>query len=59
MSVYKSYSTGEVKLDTRDYRDEPVVDFELCSDRRDLDRMMDAYKRAIGGVPAFGLAGRD
>lgn len=47
MSVYKSYSTGEVKLATRDYRDEPVVDFELCSDRRDLERMMDAYRRAI------------
>lgn len=47
MSVYKSYSTGEVKLATRDYRDEPIVDFELCSDRRDLERMMDAYKRAI------------
>ncbi len=47
MSVYKSYSTGEVKLDTRDYRDEPIVDFELCNDRRDLDRMKDAYRRAI------------
>ncbi len=57
MSVYKSYSTGEVTLDTRDYRDEPIVDFELCSDRRDLDRMMDAYRRAIGVYRHPSLAG--
>ncbi len=57
MSVYKSYSTGEVKLDTRDYRDEPIVDFELCSDRRDLERMMDAYRRAIDIYRHPSLAG--
>jgi len=47
MSVYKSYSTGEVKLASRNWRDEPIVDFELCSDRRDLDRMCDAFRRSI------------
>ena len=48
MSVYKSYSTGEVKLASGNWRDEPVVDFDLCSDRRDMDRMIDAFRRCIG-----------
>ncbi len=36
---------GEVKLVSRDWREEPLVEFNLLSDRRDLDRLMDAFKR--------------
>ncbi len=47
LSVYKTYSdTGQVRLVSRDWRDEPVVQFNLLSDRRDLDRMMDGVRRA-------------
>jgi 5-(hydroxymethyl)furfural/furfural oxidase len=46
ITVYKTYSeTGEVKLASRDWRDEPVVDFNLLSDQRDLERMMDGVRR--------------
>ncbi len=46
ITVYKTYSeTGEVKLATRDWRAEPVVEFNLLSDRRDLERMMDGVRR--------------
>src|SRR5271163_2829901 len=45
-AVYKTYSeTGQVKLASRDWRAEPVVEFNLLSDRRDLERLMDAYRR--------------
>jgi 5-(hydroxymethyl)furfural/furfural oxidase len=47
LAVYKTYSeTGQVKLATADWRREPVVEFNLLSDRRDLDRLMDAFRRA-------------
>jgi 5-(hydroxymethyl)furfural/furfural oxidase len=36
---------GEVKLVSRDWRDEPLVEFNLLSDRRDLERLMDGFKR--------------
>ena len=36
---------GEVKLVSRDARDEPLVEFNLLSDRRDLERLMDGFKR--------------
>jgi 5-(hydroxymethyl)furfural/furfural oxidase len=46
VTVYKTYSeTGEVKLAARDWRAEPVVAFNLLSDRRDLERMMDGVRR--------------
>jgi 5-(hydroxymethyl)furfural/furfural oxidase len=46
VTVYKTYSeTGEVKLAARDWRAEPVVEFNLLSDRRDLDRMMDGVRQ--------------
>ena len=46
VTVYKTYSeTGEVKLASRDWRDEPMVDFNLLSDQRDLERMMDGVRR--------------
>ncbi len=37
--VNKSYSTGEVKLNAADPMAEPDVDFNMCSDHRDLERL--------------------
>jgi 5-(hydroxymethyl)furfural/furfural oxidase len=36
---------GEVKLISRDPREEPLVEFNLLSDRRDLERLMDGFRR--------------
>ncbi len=45
-AVYKTFSeTGQVKLASRDWRAEPIVEFNLLSDRRDLERLMDAFRR--------------
>ncbi len=38
--VNRSYSTGEVRLTSADPRAEPDVDFDMCSDRRDMDRLI-------------------
>ena len=38
--VNKSYSTGEVTLEAGDIFGEPNVDFNMCSDRRDMERMI-------------------
>jgi 5-(hydroxymethyl)furfural/furfural oxidase len=56
ITVYKTYSeTGEVKLASADWRDEPMVDFNLLSDQRDLERMMDGVRRfgAMHMTPAM------
>ncbi len=56
ITVYKTYSeTGEVKLSSPDWRDEPMVDFNLLSDQRDLERMMDGVRRfgAMHMTPAM------
>ena len=46
VTVYKTYSeNGEVKLRTANPADEPSVDFNLLSDQRDLERMMDGVRR--------------
>src|SRR4029453_18489233 len=37
--------TGQVRLASSDWRAEPVVEFNLLSDRRDLDRLMDGFRR--------------
>lgn len=42
--VNKSYSTGEVKLVSADWRDEPEVDFNMVSDERDLVRLMEGTR---------------
>jgi 5-(hydroxymethyl)furfural/furfural oxidase len=48
LAVYKTYSeTGQVKLLSRDWRVEPLVEFNLLSDRRDLERLMTGF-RALG-----------
>src|SRR5229473_932633 len=44
--VYKTLSeTGQVRLGSRDWHAEPIVEFNLLSDRRDLDRLMDGFRR--------------
>ena len=47
--VNKTYSeTGQVKLASRDPQAEPVVEFNLLSDRRDLDRLMSGFRKMAG-----------
>jgi 5-(hydroxymethyl)furfural/furfural oxidase len=44
--VNKTYSeTGQVKLAAADWRREPIVEFNLLSDRRDLERLTDGFRR--------------
>ncbi|MCB4820328.1 GMC family oxidoreductase [Roseicella aerolata] len=43
--VNKTYSeSGQVRLASTDWREEPVVEFNLLSDRRDLDRLMSGFR---------------
>ena len=43
--VNKTYSeTGQVKLASRDSLKEPIVQFNLLSDKRDLDRLMSGFR---------------
>ena len=43
--INKTYSeTGQVRLTSRDWRSEPLVEFNLLSDKRDLDRLMSGFK---------------
>jgi 5-(hydroxymethyl)furfural/furfural oxidase len=47
--VYKTYSeTGQIKLASRDPWAEPIVEFNLLSDRRDLDRLMSGFRKTAG-----------
>jgi len=60
--VNKTYSeTGQVKLNSSDWRDEPTVEFNLLSDRRDLDRLMDGVRRmaALHAMPVLQAATSD
>ncbi|SDS85588.1 GMC family oxidoreductase [Bradyrhizobium canariense] len=44
--INKTYSeTGQVKLASRDPLAEPVVEFNLLSDRRDVDRLMSGFRK--------------
>src|SRR6195952_2852457 len=43
--IGRSYSTGEVRLNSPDPDHEPDVNFSWLSDQRDLDRMVDAFRR--------------
>jgi 5-(hydroxymethyl)furfural/furfural oxidase len=44
--INRTYSeTGQVKLATTDWRNEPIVEFNLLSDKRDLDRLMTGFKK--------------
>jgi 5-(hydroxymethyl)furfural/furfural oxidase len=43
--VYKTLSeTGQVRLVSRDWQAEPIVEFNLLSDRRDLERLMQGFR---------------
>ncbi|MSP04848.1 MAG: FAD-binding protein [Acetobacteraceae bacterium] len=43
--IGRSYSTGEVRLQSAHTDDEPYVNFNWLSDKRDLDRMTGAFRR--------------
>src|ERR1700748_82896 len=44
--VNKTYSeTGQIKLSSRDPKQEPIVEFNLLSDRRDLERLMSGFRK--------------
>jgi 5-(hydroxymethyl)furfural/furfural oxidase len=49
--VNKTYSTGQVYLASRNWQEEPVVEFNMLSDRRDVDRLMKTV-RMLGRVYA-------
>jgi 5-(hydroxymethyl)furfural/furfural oxidase len=51
--VNRTYSeSGQVKLSSQDWREEPAVEFNLLSDRRDLDRLMHGF-RHTGEMHAY------
>ncbi len=55
--VNKTYSeTGQVRLASADWREEPVVEFNLLSDRRDLDRLMTGFRMSAAMLMAPALA---
>ena len=44
--INRTYSeTGQVELNSRDWRAEPTVEFNLLSDKRDLDRLMMGFRK--------------
>jgi len=43
--IGRSYSTGAVRLASPDPNDEPDVNFNWLNDQRDMDRMLDAFRR--------------
>jgi 5-(hydroxymethyl)furfural/furfural oxidase len=46
MWVNKTYSeAGQVRLKSTDWHEHPEVEFNLLSDRRDLDRLVDGFRR--------------
>lgn len=50
--VNKTFSeTGQVKLNSRDWKAEPTVEFNLLSDRRDMERMAAGF-RMMGKLQA-------
>ncbi len=47
--INRTYSeTGQVKLASTDWRSEPIVEFNLLSDKRDLDRLMTGFRKMAG-----------
>ncbi len=56
--VNKTYSeTGQVKLASPDWRTEPLVEFNLLADRRDVDRLMSGFRHL--GMMQMSAALRD
>lgn len=48
MWVNRSFSTGQVTLTSTDPSASPDVDFNMCSDPRDMARLIDGTRRLIG-----------
>jgi choline dehydrogenase-like flavoprotein len=46
-AVMRVFSHGEIRLRSQDPRDDPIVEFRMLSDRRDLVRLRDAVHRMI------------
>ena len=59
--VAKSFSRGEVRLASADWRAEPEVRFNLLSDRRDCERLMDGMRKvaALLGTGSLKACARD
>ena len=58
--VNKTYSeTGQVKLASRDPAAEPIVEFNLLSDRRDLDRLMSGFRKMAAVQMSEAVQGGD
>ena len=59
--VNNTYSAGQLRLSSADWREEPRVEFGLLSDRRDLLRLMQAVRMAAGffASPAMAQCARD
>ena len=55
--VNKSYSTGAVRLASADARIEPLVDFRMLSDWRDLARLKDALRLGAAALTHPMMAG--
>ncbi len=47
MWVNRSFSTGSITLDSADPAASPKVDFNMCSDPRDMARLIDGTRRLI------------
>jgi 5-(hydroxymethyl)furfural/furfural oxidase len=45
--VNRSFSTGEIRLTSPDPAARIDIDFNMCSDRRDLDRLVDGVKMLV------------
>jgi 5-(hydroxymethyl)furfural/furfural oxidase len=46
-AVMRVFSHGEIRLRSQDPLDQPIVDFRMLSDQRDLVRLRDAVRRVI------------
>ena len=60
--INKTYSeTGQVKLNSTDWRAEPTVEFNLLSDQRDLERLMSGFRMmaALHATPALQAVSSD
>ena len=56
--VNKTYSeTGQLRLASADWRVPPIVEFNLLSDRRDLDRLMNGF-RMMAAIQMSGELGK-
>ncbi len=62
IAVYNTCSErGQVKLTSRDWHEEPLAEFNLLSDRRDLERLMSGFRKmgALYATPAMRAVSSD